>query len=518
MVKILIGNVTSKIIGHLPDDVQDELHKVLAYRVANCEFSPAFKNKRWDGYIRLYYRHKAQSFYTGLMAFVVTTLQKHKVEYQIEDPRIVAEKNLPNLVFSPLPNQQERDYQEFTINRAIEKTRGVLKIATGGGKTHCANKIIAGIKTSPFMFYVLTKDLMEQAYDAFSSTLNEPIGRIGGGRCDIQNINVCTIQTAVRAINHDNKTFKISDYLFDEEDKDIWDEDQLDNNEKYSNIQKLVVATKGLMVDECHHVSCKSVLDVLNASPNAYWRYGCSATPYREDNADIVIQAMFGKKIVDISASYLIDKGFLLTPYIIFEKIQDNCTLHSYPSIYSSCISHNEAFNRHIASIANHMISKELSTLVLVRQYAHGDYLKTLIPNTKFVTGRMTSRQREEAIEELRSKKALCMIATCLADEGLDIPTLDAAILAGGGSSATRMFQRVGRTLRKVKGSSRTKSVVIYPEHDSRHLKDHAKKARKILKEEPKFQIVNSRGGDFIYNEIDEIMELGDRTKTIFDL
>ena len=90
-----------------------------------------------------------------------------------------------------------------------------------GGKTMTVTRMIGEIKSYPFMFYVLTKDLMIQAHSVLSSCLNEKIGMIGDGKCDIAKINVCTIQTAVRALHPDDK-LKISDYQFDEED--VWDE------------------------------------------------------------------------------------------------------------------------------------------------------------------------------------------------------------------------------------------------------------------------------------------------------
>jgi hypothetical protein len=99
------------------------------------------------------------------------------------------------------------------------------------------------------MFYVLTEDLMNQAYEELSETLNVPIGRIGGGEFDIKGINVCTIQTAVRAINLENKSFKISDYKFDEED--TWDENQILDIDKSQQIKDLIKNTKGLFFDEC---------------------------------------------------------------------------------------------------------------------------------------------------------------------------------------------------------------------------------------------------------------------------
>ena len=650
-VKINIGNITSNIVGYLPETIHNQLAFGLSYRPAGVEFSPKVKNEQWDGYIHLYNRNKGQSFYTGLLSFVTEIFQKNQIAYRIIDTRIVPERNLPFLEFSPPAKYQERDYQQSTISKALSKTRGLLKIATGGGKTMIAAEMVGRIQTAPFMFYVLTTDLLDQAHDTLSSTLNEPIGRIGGGECDIRNINVCTIQTAIRAINYGNKSFKLSDYQFDDEDKGNWEEQEI-SQDKTENIRKLLANTKGLIVDECitgdsiittefgemtiekamsspcqmvlsadnnsicfkkilnkwvkneketikietknglsitctkdhlvftnkgwkyagnihefdylfifkypaenpaekteklkikwqqvksitdagikkvydievedthcffannilvhncHHAAAKSIRDVMDASPNAYWRYGCTATPYREDNADIVLQAMFGKKIVDISASFLIEKGFLLPPYIFFERINHDINFHSWQSIYSNCVVKNQEFNTHVAETAKHLMSKGLSTIILVQHYQQGEFLKSLIPNTNFVTGKMSKDKRKSTINDLRQRKDLCMIATTLADEGLDVPCLDAALLAGGGASATRIFQRIGRTLRPNFGSpiKKDKAIVVCYDHNVKYLSDHAKAARSIIKQEPLFNIVKSKGVGFINHEIDHLL------------
>ena len=129
--------------------------------------------------------------------------------------------------------------------------------------------------------------------------------------------------------------------------------------------------------------------------------------------------------------------------------------------------------------------------------------------NTPFVTGKMKTSQRKEAINDLRQGRIRAMIATSLADEGLDIPTLDSAIDAGGSASATRVNQRIGRTLRKDLEGRKDKSIYIYPEHNARYLKDHAVKVRKILKGEPEFKIIDSKGPEFICDEVDELLGFG---------
>lgn len=517
MVKIVLNNLTSKIIGYVPDEVHIQLDKSLSYRVKNARFSPKFKAKKWDGIVRLYRRGYGQSFYSGLLSLVVPILEENKIPYQKVDERVKPIQNLPHLVFTPPPNYEERDYQQFTIQRALQRSRGILKLATGAGKTMIVSETIAAIKTAPFIFYVLTKDLLRQAHDTLSSTLNEPIGIIGGGKCDIKNINVCTIQTAIRAI-HEGEKIKVSDYQFD--DEDTWDEDDVISLENLQKLRNLIFSAKGIYADECHHTAAKTCKEVLSSSPNAYWRFGGSATPYREDGAEILIQAMFGKKIVDVSASYLIEKGYLVQPHIIFEPIEQDCTFHAWKTVYKHCIIDNQDFNRHVAKTANYLVSKGLSVLVLVTQYAQGDFLKTLIPNAPFVTGKKTDKQRDKAIDELRDGKNMCMIATTLADEGLDIPTLDVVIMAGGGASATRVNQRIGRALRKTTDSKKQALAIYYNHRGVKHLGEHAKKVKKILKLEPKFDVIDSAGEQYIFQEIDQAMGFDSYKPygTLFDL
>ena len=920
MIKIVVGNITSKIVGHLPQEVQEDLQDNLSYKVANARHMPKVKNGQWDGMIRLYWKHKGQSFYTGLMALVRETLKVHNIPYTFMDQRIVPAQNMPDLKFIPPDKYQERDYQQFTLDRATNFTRGILQVATGGGKTLTVTEAISRIKTYPFLFFVTTKDLMEQAHDVLSGSLNTPIGMIGDGKADIQKISVCTVQTAIMALNQ-NKKLKLDDYIFDDEDK--WDEKGIDSAAKAEKIRKLIrltngayfdecvsgdtkivtengviriddvpenkcrfvqtydgnnvswkpilnwwdkgeretlkieldngrllVCTKehkiytdrgwmeagnlnpsdrvsivdadaelncrttsiaqentswviklrkglwrsgkkytkstlknclfvfvgvvrklaldtrlwlsslrdkgqnvvmrnscqdttsnhlgmsttlnprwkknrlylapasgiqvsrcpikgletidwrqimdivrlngliirhhfcrdlesrsqkeiipgtdmsghvcihhvcrvlqilqevciriprkisqkkywnrsemlglhggsvmteacqesiysciqrgiqkkkttlfknglrirgllvkflslenifisfsrkrlrlsslrelrsssrcvcstswcnvksiknngvtkvydievdethcffgnGILVHNCHHAAAKTCKEVMTSCTNAYWRFGGSATPYRESGDGIMIQAMFGSKIVNISASYLIQNKWLVKPYIFMEPVHSDDGWKSYAKVYENSIVKNTKFNDHVAHTANHLVGRGLSTLVLVQHYPQGDYLKSLIPNCEFVSGRMTSSQRKQSIQDLRDKKAMCMIATTLADEGLDIPTLDAALLAGGGASATRVNQRVGRTLRKDKDRPKDKSIVVMYEHDSKYLDKHAKKVRSILKKEKEFEVMTSKGADFICGEIDSVMGLKNNDSSVLEL
>jgi len=517
MVKIVINNIHSKIVGFIPEEVTADLDKSLSYELKSARYVPSVKAGNWDGVFRLYLKHRGQSFYTGLLSFVREILEKHNVKFEIEDRRLKPEQNLPHLKFEPPADwgYEERDYQTFTLDRAVKFTRGLLSMCTGAGKTVVVTKLISQIKTYPFVFYVLTKDLMEQAHKTLSACLNEPIGMIGDGLCDIQKINVCTIQTAIRAINGENKV-NINDYKYDEED--AWDEKQIEGQDKIDAIKQMIAQAKGIYLDEAHHAAAKTAVEVMEASPNAYWRFGGTATPYREDGDEIMIQAMFGTKIVHIKASYLIQKGVLVKPYIFMVPVNSAVNLHSYQKIYKQCITENKELNDSVIKTANHLKSLDLSCLILVNHYPQGDYIKTNMEDTEFVTGRMTTKKRSESIDKLRQGDIKCMIATSLADEGLDVPTLNSALLAGGGASASRVYQRIGRTLRKDPKKPKDKAIVVIYTHNARYLEKHALKVRRLLKKEPEFAIIESKGLEYICDEIDELLGIKKKDNGLFEI
>lgn len=507
-VKIVVGNVYSKIVGHLPDNVHEELNEVLSYWVKGAEHSKSYQNKKWDGRIRLYNKAMGQSFYSGLLGVVSAILVENHVPHKKIDNRVRPPQNLKHLKFTPTSSYQERDYQTASIEMGLKKTRGIFKMATGAGKTTVITKLISEIKTGPFMFYVLNTDLLDQAYDTLSANLNEPIGKIGGGECDIKNINVCTIQTAIRAINVDTPNFDINEYKYDDDDKIYWKAKDIEDSERLNNIRKLIRASRGLYLDEMHHATASTAKSVLTESVNAYWRFGGTATPYREDGAEIVLQALFGKKIVDISASFLIEREWLLTPHIFFVPMEHEINYHSYPKTYSHCISQNDELNTHVAELTMSLMDKGLSVLVLVQHYVQGNFIKKIInkkyPEFEFITGKMNRAKRKEEIQKVRDKKVMGMAATSLADEGLDVPTLDVAILAAGGASCSKTHQRVGRTIRPDYSveNRRQDSAVIYYDHKVKHLHDHALKAKRILKQEPLFDIKKSKGIEHLEGEI----------------
>lgn len=510
--KIVVQNVYSRIYGILPIELEQKLDKELQYDIQNQQYiveaqsnkQGRYGGKEYDGVIHLYWANKGHMFYTGMMSVVLNILKEANFEYEIADRRVIPEKNLIDMKFVPPEWKKDRAYQNIVAATMIKSQRGIMQAATGAGKTFITSKIIGSIKSGPFLFFVPSKDLLDQSYECLSECLSVPIGRIGDGHFDIQSINVSTIQTAVQSVKGNDPRFKISDYKFDEEDD--WDSEVLDDN-KAKHVDSLIRSAAGIYLDEVHHAASKSCQAIMEAASNAYWRYGGSATPFREDGAEMMIQALFGKIVTRISASWLIRNKYLVKPFIFNIKMSGMHGLFSsYPEIYKHYIVENDELNQLVAKLTVRMRQFNIPTLILVQRYNHGETIKKYIPDAPFIKGNMPRKKRKDAIASLRDGSISCAIATTLADEGLDVERLGCVTVAGGGKSITRVYQRVGRALRSFPGKE--KAIVFLFSHEAKYLKAHGDRVASILKQEPEFVIINTDTSR-VMDDLDDLLRPG---------
>ena len=497
MLEILVGNNWSRIVGDVPGSVRYFLDQELSYTPAGAYYMLKAANKgkeekdeesgvkKWDGKIKLYFPNKGHTFYTGLLSPVGDILKNSHVPFKLIDQRIRPPQNLPNLQF--VGKKENRPYQTHVIDKAFKATRGIIQVATGGGKTVINARLIAEIKSAPFLYMVLSGDLLEQAYEELSSMLNVPIGRVGFGYFDIQGITVITVQSAIYAINFQNPKFKPESFDEDEEYK----EPSIESKEKADAITGLVRDCVGFCFDEVQHAASRTAKEVILAAPNAFWRYGCSATPTREDGAEIFIQALLGRIIAEVPISWLIQHKYLVPCYILNVVFDQHLgDPRHYPNAYTKHIVENDLLHSLTCQLISVFEENKVSSITLVQQYLHGDTLAEL-KKIPFIKGCHTRKQRKDAINKMRTGEQASSVATTLADEGLDIPRLGGVVISGGGNSVTRIFQRIGRTLRVFPGKSFAVAVIFH-HSGSRHLDKHGKRVLNILKKEKEFTIINS--------------------------
>lgn len=476
-----VNNVNAKIIGDLTQSMVDDLTASMSY-----------KTKEYNGFtfveVEYYlFNRLSQTLPTGLCSNAISVLKEHDVDYEIIDKRQSPDDSKQLKLYEVTPH----DFQQKIIDDAIACQRFVIQVATGGGKTVIAAAILAKLNL-PAIFVVHTGDLFEQAYDELTRLLKVPIGRIGGGICDIQQISVVMIQTIHAVIG--------KNYVpFDEIEKDQMKDDDVVKKsfQRNKDITKYIQLVKCVLIDECHHLRADSYITVMKACKAAYYRGGLSATPCAEDGRDIILQAYAGKIIGKITASYLIRKGFLTPPKIYYLCGTKNKKYKfrrlTYRSIYKTYIVNSVYRNTLIVDCARRLRELDKTILITVTTKNHGKKLLKMLAEAElkgeFIYSKVNKMKRKEHIDNVRQRTLGIIIGTSLADEGLNIPSLDSLILAGGGKSPTRMIQRIGRTLRLAEGKEY--SIVIDFKDNVRYLSGHYKKRRTICEAEEEFQIID---------------------------
>jgi superfamily II DNA or RNA helicase len=107
---------------------------------------------------------------------------------------------------------------------------------------------------------------------------------------------------------------------------------------------------------------------------------------------------------------------------------------------------------RNAAAISTALNHRNDSVLMLVNEIEHGETLAAQIPGATLCFSRMGKKIRQETLESFKSGTIKCIVATSLADEGLDIPIANVLILVSGGRSSAKTEQRTGRVLRLYQG------------------------------------------------------------------
>jgi superfamily II DNA or RNA helicase len=463
------------------DDLLEKLHKYLSFKLSGVEYTPAYQNG-WNGIT--YLLTKNNKFNYGLLSKVKQFLIEHNAPYIIEDrstsKTIGAElditKNLQEHNLIP------REHQIKILNAACTSDRGIVRAATGSGKTLCTALITAKLN-KPTIIYVIGLDLLDQFYKLFSKLFNEPIGYIGNGICNIERINIASIWTIGRSLKLDNII-----------------EDDNDNNEKeldesnYAKIASILNNTKVHIFDESHVVATNTISEIYkNIDPE--YIYGFSGTPFRDDNSDLLINGILGEQIINVSASELIKLDLLATPLIKFYTVPKMPVGTTYPAVYKEYIVENEIRNNLIAKLSKELVDKKYTPLLLFRQIKHGEILLEKIKEAgikcAMLYGNDSLDKRNQVKESLINKEIDLILASTIFDIGLDLPQLNALILASGGKSSIRALQRIGRVIRPMPGKKFAAIVDFYDQ--VKFLKKHSIARYNIYSSEDGFKIIKSR-------------------------
>lgn len=276
------------------------------------------------------------------------------------------------------------------------------------------------------LILVHTRDLFKQWEDRARSSLpNASVGKIQGQLCQIEHVTIAMAQTLRNYVTADGQFWR-----------------------QFGCI----------IVDEGHHAAAETWEWLLNVSP-AYYRFGLTATDKRADGRQMSV-------------------GFNIGPVIYRIKFKSQVPLMVIPveTGFRSCwganqwsrlmrhLAANEDRNAKIAQVAVREYQEGNTVLVLSRQIKHLEHIYDHISlalgfdqgdlqRVSLFTGRgLTQRKRDELMTAFRAGDLRLVLATQIADEGLDVTRLNRVLLTFPGKHDGRIIQQIGRSIRKHPG------------------------------------------------------------------
>ena len=493
-VRIVINNIWSRLGGLTDIELLDALDKQMSYFVEGYQYMRAFKQgwydketgqwRNWDG--RRHLLTQKMVFPTGLLARAIAFLDHHKVEYELCDQRepAVCGERFDVVGRAPWP------HQAAAVEAALKAERGIIRIGTGGGKTLVAAMLAAEYNV-PTMIYVVGKDLLYQFHREMRKALGPAdVGIVGDGYCDVRKFTVCSVWTATTAFG-----LKTSVSLDDED----WAPEVVSTGPKAKRAIQAAVENANLAIfDEAHFLACETIQAIFKASKRCRYMFGMTGTDWRDDGADLLLEASCGRRIFNMPASRLIELGYLVAPKIALVEVPplvEPCPAN-WGAVYSRYITNNEIRNQLVVDGAKKLVDMGRKVLILVRYLPHGQKLVDMLGSLPvfFVNGSLEGPVRQEAKERFEKGELRCLVASSVFDIGVDIPSLDALVLAGGGKSTVRVLQRIGRVIRACEG--KTDAIVMDFIDNARYLDKHSATRIAVYETESGFKIKFPGGFD----------------------
>lgn len=316
-----------------------------------------------------------------------------------------------------------RPYQADALAAWAETAWGSIVAPCGAGKTEmgiAAMRACGGLHRT--IVLVHTHDLAEQWRERIRLRLGVEAGLVGGGK--------------------DQRDRPVVVALMQTLDRWGWWE-RYEWGRRY-----------GLVIqDEAHHAPCSTLAAILSSLP-CFRRLGLTATPTREDGLTDWIWWSCGPMVHRIMEGDLEEAGATMRPEV--RRVRSDWEPSAkalrlgWAAVVGELVTDGER-NALLLRLARDLVRDGRVVLLLTDRVDHATWLAAQLDGEALV-GPRTKRQRAATLEAARSGDLLVVTATTVADEGLDLPRLDAVILACPSKNEGRVQQRIGRALRPGEG------------------------------------------------------------------
>lgn len=371
--------------------------------------------------------------YSGLadmLAKLLNTTVKNQVVYP--EPELTAWHNEPI--------HEMHYYQKAALAKLLAARHAGVEIGTGLGKSYIILHLVKelGLKT---VVMAPSTSIADQLYESFVFHFGPRlVGRMFGGKKDAKKlITIALPQTLIKLGN---------------------------TTKEYKDLLK----AKIFIADESHLCPAETLKQVcFGLMANAPYRFFFSATQMRNDGKDLLLDAITGPIVYQMTVKEGVDQGFLAKP--VFKMVKTYTPLnteHPDPNVVTRLdLLYNKNVIKQAAQLTNAFVKHfDHQVLILVDEveqftkllpyfeyqcgFAHGP----LADNKDKVPESYWKSEPTELVKKFNDGQLPILVGTSCISTGTDIRNVRTIIYLMGGRSEIQTKQSVGRATRLVPGKT----------------------------------------------------------------
>lgn len=436
---------------HCEPGLAFELSEYFTFTVPGAKHMPMFKNKMWDGKIRLY-NPMTRSLYVGLRQYVEEFARQRNYTVSYSEPRDFADNQISLveaqdwIASEKSLTMQPRDYQLEAVIHALRAKRALMLSPTASGKSFMIYLICKYLKrrvlivvptttlvhqmTSDFVEYGAKEAWIHKIYEGQDKTVDKPI-----------------IITTWQSIYKQPKNW-------------------------FSKFEVVIG-------DEAHGFKSKSLVGIMSKLTDCEYKFGFTGTLDGTQTHKLVLEGLFGPVRTVTTTSELIEQKhlaeFKIKAIVLNHTAEDRDNAKKYT--YQEEMDFLLGYDKRNKFLMNLVISLKGNTLVLFKNIDHGMALERYISakaNSRkvfYVDGDVKGDVRNDFRAQVETETDAIIVASLgTFSTGINIRNLHNVVFASPSKSRVKVLQSIGRGLRK---SSIKTSAVLYDIADDLSYKSH---------------------------------------------
>jgi len=372
-----------------------------------------------------------------------------------------------------------RPHQVKAVTKGLRHFKGILSLSTGAGKTLILLGLHVASRSKRTILIVPTVYLAEEIYKNAISCGITDVGILSGDKKGLAGLTIAVADSLYSSLK---KKDRFSEALLD---------------------------CELLLADEAHHCQSNSWREMWFYS-QAKRKIGVTATPFNNiendplaSYGDALTASALGPILIHVSNALLVEKDVLAKTYCYYINIPGLKSAQGMPynKVVDKYIINNDKRNQLIVESVRKAVKFGFSVLVLVSQKHHARLLMEMLVDLKVLCkfqgkeslqfnsyGGIQEVKVEFTgdnnwIDRFADKEWDVLIASPVADEGLNFPDIGFTVLAGGGKSYRKNIQKRGRGSRKKKEGENIAFLIDFIDNPHVFLYHQSRKRRIIMEE-----------------------------------